>query len=126
MICVNAQGDFKYLTIDKLKENKEYKPLTNSELLSIRAHNPQMAEQNKLLSVVANGIGMKGINEMITAITSKLGSTEVTKYGYTKKEKDALAGIELLKEAAQKGLLDAKLDAMPLEGIYKNKLVSKD
>lgn len=126
MICVNAQGDFKYLTIDKLKENKEYTPLTNSELLSIRAHNPQMAEQNKLLSVVANGIGMKGINEMITAITSKLGSTEVTKYGYTKKEKDALAGIELLKEAAQKGLLDSKLDAMPLEGIYKNKLVSKD
>ena len=126
MICTNSEGDFKYLTIDQLKESEGYTPLTNSELLSLRAHSPQMAEKNNLLSIVSNGIGMKGVTEIITDITSKLGSTEVTKHGYTQKEKSALKGIELLKEAMQKGVLDGNLDQMTLQGIYKNKLVSKD
>lgn len=126
MICSNVEGDFKYLTIDQLKKTEGYTPLTNSELLNIRAHNPQMAEKNGLLSIVANGIGMKGVTDIISDITSKLGSTEITKHGYTKKEKDAIQGIELLKEAMQKGVLDGKLDQMTLQGIYKNKLVSKD
>lgn len=126
MICTNSEGDFKYLTVEQLKENKNYTPLTNSELLSLRAHSPQMAEKNNLLSIVSNGIGMKGVTEIITDITSKLGSTEITKHGYTQKEKSALKGVELLKEAMQKGVLDGNLDQMTLQGIYKNKLVSKD
>ena len=126
MICTNSEGDFKYLTVDQLKESKGYTPLTNSELLSLRAHSPQMAEKNNLLSIVSNGIGMKGVTEIITNITSKLGSTEITKHGYTQKEKSTLKGIELLKEAMQKGILDGNLDQMTLQGIYKNKLVSKD
>lgn len=126
MICANSEGDFKYLTVEELKENKEYKPLTNSELLSIRAHNPQMAEQNKLLSIVANGIGMKGITDIITDITSKLGSTSITKPGLTKKEKDAITGVELLKEAITKGALNGNLETFSLDGIYETKLVSKN
>ena len=33
LYCMNNKGDFKLLTLEQLKENSEYQPLTNSDLL---------------------------------------------------------------------------------------------
>lgn len=49
---MNNEGDFQLLSLEQLKENPDYQPLTNSELLYYRAQSPQLANNNELLKVV--------------------------------------------------------------------------
>lgn len=126
MICVNSKGDYKYLTVEQLKQAEGYTPLKNSELLSLRSHSPKMAFNDQILNVVSNGLGMSAINTMITQITDKLGSYNLSIAGYTKKMEDAVEGLNILKKAVSKGVLDKNLDSMTLNGLYKNKLITKD
>lgn len=52
LFCMNNEGDFQLLSLEQLKENPDYQPLTNSELLYYRAQSPQLANNNELLKVV--------------------------------------------------------------------------
>ena len=49
LFCMNNEGDFQLLSLEQLKENPDYQPLTNSELLYYRAQSPQLANNNELL-----------------------------------------------------------------------------
>jgi hypothetical protein len=64
-VCVNSEGEFKYMTPEQLKDQKEYQPLTNSELLQYRAYNTDTAFNNNILSIVQNGIGMEYVTNLI-------------------------------------------------------------
>ena len=63
LVCVNSDGDFKFLLPEQLKDNPGYAPVYNAELLKMRAYSPELANNNEVLSIVSNGIGMKSILE---------------------------------------------------------------
>jgi hypothetical protein len=65
LICANDKGDFKYIRPEELSQLEGYKPLTNSELLRFRAYSPELANDNRILGVVANGIGIEGVTKYI-------------------------------------------------------------
>jgi hypothetical protein len=65
LICVNEKGDFKYIRPEQLSQTEGYQPVTNSELLRLRAYSPELANDNRILGVVANGIGIEGVTKYI-------------------------------------------------------------
>lgn len=84
LFCMNSEGDFKLFSLEQLKENPDYQPLTNSELLSYRAYSPQLANNNELLKVVKNGIGIETVTKQIQSIIANLGSSAEQQTGYFK------------------------------------------
>lgn len=127
LFCINQDGDFQLLSLEQLQENPDYQPLTNSELLYYRAQSPQLANNNELLKVVKNGIGMQAVNTMIQSVLDKLGSTQIVKEGYSeRKNQQILSGVQLLSEAVVKGALDEGLTSMSIDGLYKNRLLTKE
>lgn len=127
LYCISQDGDFKLLTVEQLKENPDYQALTNSELLNFRAYYPQMAYNNDILKVVQNGIGMDSINKMIKEIINNLGTTSVSKEGYSSKQANQIInGVSLLQDAILKGVMYENTSNMSIDGLYKNKLITKD
>ena len=84
LYCTNNKGDFKLLTLKELKENSEYQPLTNSDLLYYRSEFKEMAGKNEILKVVSNGIGMETVTKQIQSIIANLGSSAEQQTGYFK------------------------------------------
>lgn len=125
--CVNKNDnkDFTLLTPEELYNQSDYVALTNSDLLNIRAYNPDMAYDTRVLKVVKNGIGLEGISKMIKDTIDKLGTSEISKEGYSAiKNKQILNGINILKEAAEKGALSG--DGMSIDGLYKNEIITRN
>jgi hypothetical protein len=90
----------------------------------MRAYNLDMANNSGVLKVVKNGVGMEGISKMIKDTVDKLGTSEISKEGYSAiKNKQILNGINILKEAAEKGALSG--DGMSVDGLYKNEIITK-
>ena len=84
----------------KQKNDKNLNPLTNRQLLNIRATSPEYAFRNGLLDIVGNGVGVTKISEWIKSNLPKIGATENTLEGYTKQESNQIIqGIEILKDA---------------------------
>jgi hypothetical protein len=79
LICVNEKGDFKYIRPEQLSQTEGYQPVTNSELLRLRAYSPELAGDNRILGVVANGIGIEGVTKYIQDFIGKLGTTDTSK-----------------------------------------------
>lgn len=124
--CVNKNNnkDFVLLTPEELYNQSDYVALTNSDLLNMRAYNPDMANNTGVLKVVKNGIGLEGISKMIKDTIDKLGTSEISKEGYSAiKNKQILNGVNILKEAAEKGALSG--DGMSIDGLYKNEIITK-
>lgn len=123
LICVNNKGDFKIMPIEDLKKSEGYTPLTNSELLQLRAHNPEIAFNNNLLSIVSNGIGINTVTNIINNIISKLGSSQTTEEGYVNTDsKRILKGLQDFKQACQ----EANGDFNPtIDNLYKYKIVDR-
>jgi hypothetical protein len=102
LICVNDKGDFKYLKPEQLAQTSDYQPVTNSELLRLRAYSPELAGDNRILGVVANGIGIEGVTKYIQDFISKLGTSEQSKQGYISTQQgQVISGLETLANAVQ-------------------------
>lgn len=84
LYCMNNKGDFKLLTLEQLKENSEYQPLTNSDLLYYRSEFEDMAGENEILKIVQNGVGMETVTKQIQSIIANLGSSVEQQTGYFK------------------------------------------
>lgn len=84
LFCTDQNGDFKLLSLDQLKDNPDYTPLTNSELLYYRAQSPSLANNNELLKVVKNGIGIETVTKQIQSIIANLGNSVEQQTGYFK------------------------------------------
>lgn len=122
LFCMGSNGDFKLLTIDQMKENPDYQPLTNSEVLNFRAQYPQMANKNDLIKVVKNGIGMEAVTKMIQNSIGNLGSTSESSEGYVKTQANQLiSGLqEFMYAQQQAGNYVATVD-----NLYKGKYLTK-
>lgn len=94
-VCMNNDGDFKFLSMDQLKETEGYRPLTNSELLQYRAYDKDTAFNNNILAIVQNGIGMETINKLINQSVTMLGSKSTQEQGYVRTDsKKLISGLE--------------------------------
>jgi hypothetical protein len=61
---------------------------------------------------------------MIQDSLSSLGTNEISKEGYSyKQENQILKGLDILREASERGI---SLEGMSLDGMYKNKLLTKE
>lgn len=88
----------------------------NSDLLSDRRHNPNMAFDNSVLDVVKNGVSFDSIKNTINAIASNLGSSTTEQDGYAYRQGNQIAkGIQAIKEAG----------VGPMDGVYKQHYKSK-
>ena len=126
LICVNEKGDFKYLKPEQLKQITDYRPVTNSELLKLRAYSPELANDNNILGVIANGIGIKGVIEYIQQFINNLGTSDNSTQGYvTTQQGQIINGIATLtsaiQEASQQGI---KFDGTT-QDLYQYKILNK-
>lgn len=123
IFCVNSEGDFKLLNTQQLKENSDYQPLTNSDLLNFRAYYPQLANNNDILKVVKNGIGIETVTKMIQDSINNLGSSTESSEGYAKiKAQQIISGLQdFINAQEQSGNYDATVD-----NLYKSKLLTKN
>lgn len=124
IVVKNEDGIQQISSKDYLNNPDKYQVLTNSNLLYLRAHDPNFSYQNEILGVVENGIGLSSINKMIEESIGNLGTNTFSNQGYSyKKEGQITKGIELLQDLAQKGI---NLNGMSIDGMYKNKIITKD
>lgn len=122
LFCMNNEGDFQLLSLEQLKENPDYQPLTNSELLYYRAQSPQLANNNELLKVVKNGIGIESVTKMIQDSIGNLGTTSESNEGFVRTQASQLInGLqEFMNAQQQSGNYTATVD-----NLYKGKLLTK-
>ena len=95
LICVNEKGDFKYLKPEQLTQITDYRP--------------ELANDNNILGVIANGIGIKGVTEYIQQFINNLGTSDNSTQGYvTTQQGQIINGIATLtsaiQEASQQGI----------------------
>ena len=123
IFCMDSNGDFKLLTPEQLKSNSNYQALTNSDLLNFRAYYPQLANNNSILKVVKNGIGIESVTKMIQDNISNLGSTTESSEGYAKmKSQQLITGIQdFINAQEQSGNYNSTVD-----NLYKSKLLTKN
>lgn len=123
LFCMNDEGDFKLFSLEQLKENPDYQPLTNSELLYYRAQSPQLANNNKLLKVVKNGIGIESVTKMIQDSIGNLGTTSESNEGFVRTQASQLInGLqEFMNAQQQSGNYNATVD-----NLYKGKFLTKN
>lgn len=126
LICVNEKGDFKYLKPEQLTQITDYRPVTNSELLKLRAYSPELANDNNILGVIANGIGIKEVTEYIQQFINNLGTSDKSIQGYVATQQGQIInGISTLtsaiQEAAQQGI---KFDGTT-QDLYQYKILNK-
>ena len=121
LVCINADKDFKLLSPEDLKQNEGYKPLTNSELLQLRAYNPELTNDASLLGVVNNGIGIKTVTDYVNSVISRLGTDTNIREGFAStSQRDVLSGLEAFQKAvAQSGSYDSTVN-----NLYKGKLLT--
>lgn len=101
-VCMNEKGDFKLMSAEQLKESEGYVALTNSELLYRRAQDTSLANNNQLLSVVQNGIGMEVVTKQIQDALANLGTSETSQGGYTATQKGrVIQGLQDFEKAVQ-------------------------
>ena len=126
LICVNKDGDFKYLKPEQLAQTSDYQPVTNSELLRLRAYNPELAGDNRILGVVANGIGIDSVIKYIKDSISNLGTTDTSQQGYISiQQGQIITGIQTLTNAIQTASQNGiKFDGTT-QDLYQYKIINK-
>lgn len=116
-----------FMSADEIKDstNDNLQILTNSNLLSLRAHSPGLVNDNSVLQVVENGIGMEQIAKMVQERLQSLETTETKYGGQTVRLNGSLqAGAEILSALAdsEKALFDG---STKLEGLHSWELLTK-
>ena len=126
LICVNKDGDFKYLKPEQLAQTTDYQPVTNSELLRLRAYSPELAGDNRILGVVANGIGINSVIKYIKDSISNLGTTDTSQQGYISTQQgQIITGIQTLTNAIQTASQNGiKFDGTT-QDLYQYKIINK-
>lgn len=93
-------GELGYKTLSELKDSKEFTPITNGQLMQIRALDPSKGFQDDLLQIADNATSMSEIAKFLNAQLPSLGNSEGTIEGYTKKQSnDIVKGLEVLRDA---------------------------
>ena len=98
MALQNAEGEVTLDTYAKWKESEgKLNPLTNGQLLTMRAHSPNLAFNDKVFDIVNNGIGLTKISAQIKSMAASLGSSTEKIEGISEVEsKQVKAGLKIL------------------------------
>lgn len=115
---------FSYVSVKKYLNNPQnYMVITNNDLLSLRAQDPKLINNNNILPIIQNGIGIEKVREYIKTTFSNLGTSDVELEGYTSKQKENIVGgIQILDQLTQQQVAAN----MTIDGLYKNKVISKE
>lgn len=119
----DSEQKLKQISVNEYLQNQDkYHALTNSNLLYMRAHSPELVNNNNVLDIVSNGIGMETVTKMIQEVTNKIGTSDSSQSGYISKQvKEGMQVIEGLKELT--GHDDAA--GLTVDGLYKAKMINK-
>ena len=100
LVLQNAEGEVKLGTYqDYVNSKGKWNPITNDQLLNLRAYSPNMAlfKGDELMQIVNNGVGMPKIAAEIKSLASTLGSTEQKIEGISEVENKRIkAGLQIL------------------------------
>lgn len=116
-----------FMSADEIKDstNDNLQILTNSNLLSLRANSPGLVNDNSVLQIVENGIGMEQIAKMVQERLQSLGTDEIQYKGQTVRLNGQLqAGAEILGALAdnERIIFDG---STKLEGLHSWELLNK-
>lgn len=124
--CRNRQdpNDFERFTAQEYLQNyNDYRAVSNQELLELRARSPELIDNNEVLKVVANGMGMPAIQTMINNAITKIGTTTMQQGGYSQVQINQIQqGIENIQEASQNSNSEGKSTGI----LQKLEVMSKD
>lgn len=103
--CRNRQdpNDFERFTAQEYLQNyNDYRAVSNQELLELRAQSPGLVDNNEVLKVVANGMGMPVVQTMINNAITKIGTTTMQQEGYSQVQMNQIQkGVENIQEASE-------------------------
>lgn len=131
-VAINPEGKIMAQTSDGydwidpatyIKNQKSYRPITNAELLQMRARGEGgLAYNLDSINVVAGSVSMTSITNKLNDIVKDLKAETLHKEGYSAHQgKQVIEGIGILQQAAQMGALDQEgLNGYIMDGIYKN------
>ncbi len=110
-------GEYKIGTIgSKMFKDKEWNPLTNDQILELRAKSPNMVFNDQMFNIVNNGVGLNKISAEIKSLAAGLSTTDRKIEGISEVQSNRVkAGLQLL----------AGFDGTP-DGYYKITQSSKD
>lgn len=108
-----------------MNNSDKYQPISNSNLLWLRAHDPQFINNNQIFDITNSAIGLSKIEELISKGMSSLGSSEQSSEGYTARSNGkVLQGLQVLEDAAAQQAIEQ--GGMTVDGLYKTKVITKD
>lgn len=114
----DSKGNIKVVSASDLysKSNK-YSLLTNADLINLRERDPELANQDSILTDLANTVGMKSINDYVKGIIASFGkeTTKDSSQYFTAKEKDKIQkGFEQILGMAPDGSykIDESIESM--------------
>ena len=82
-LAVQTEEGFSWVTPEEYHENTEqYQPISNAQLLNLRANSPELAFQNNVFETLKNGTNIDTITKQILDHVSKIGSQEQIQKGY--------------------------------------------
>lgn len=105
-VAVQTQdGKISFVNWNDVKSSKgKYNPLTNNDLLNLRAYSNDQSFNDGIFNVVNNGIGISKIADFIKGHLPSLGDSDQTIEGYTKKQSDQIRkGFEIMLQDAPDG-----------------------
>lgn len=123
IVCANAdKTDFKLLSIEQVMSNSDYIPLTNQELLQMRAYDKKLSFNSDILGVVQNGIGIESVTKLVNQAVTMLGSTTKQEEGYVRtNSKQLLSGLQdYIKAASTSQSYNTSID-----NLYKTNMLTK-
>lgn len=123
IVCANAdKTDFKLLSIEQVMSNSDYIPLTNQELLQMRAYDKKLSFNSDILGVVQNGIGIESVTKLVNQAVTMLGSTTKQEEGYVRTDsKQLLSGLQdYIKAASTSQSYNTSID-----NLYKSNMLTK-
>ena len=117
----------KYMSAEELRDstNDNLQILTNSNLLSLRANSSNLVNDNSVLQIVENGIGMEQIAKMVQERLQSLKTDEIQYKGQTVRVNGQLqAGAEILDILTndERTIFDG---STKLEGLHSWELLTK-
>lgn len=98
IVVADNDGGIKFASIEQVLSG-EYKPLTNSDLLRLRAES--YAGNDTLTQIVSNGIGMEKIVQLINQAMKSVGSSQETYEGFSR-DPFQKATVEAMQELQNK------------------------
>lgn len=134
-VAINAMGqimvedmenreDYHWLTPEEYVKNQDtYRPITNSELLMLRAYGKgNLVFDQASIETIANGVGIKEVTELLQSTISNLGTSTSSNNAYvTTRTNKILKGITDYQEALKKsGTYNASV-----QDLYKAKLLTE-